>query len=500
MNILTFKKSISTMVMVAYTTMTSLIPAGQAVAAPICSGSTASEVCAVKQFPTGAYAYAKFQWNQVGQLDQSPKDGITIKMASGDRVVASNNRTATALGLQANQVADVMSLFPTGVPFVFARFNPMSGNLSVDVFKVEKAGGKMTMMQAPFTPAHGGAFAAAMTYATPSDRANGFSPGKNPFDLFNQPGNDAFHNVGMGAVQVIVGHAMQAAGASVGLVAVAKTRPNQYQTKSGGWFKKTITTHVEGFTKPEWYVVTPAQFQPHGASSQYCAIDVPNPADCPQQLAVKSGVVWSQWTGGSLPAFEDMTSNWTESKSSFTLLAMIAVTFLIVMTAGALAVAAGAGATALGPATFIQGLMATGAGTAAGGLTMSTVLTSAAIEAAAVGVVGGLSGAGLSDGVIAPYQGARSGFEVIAPPTGAAQRSLYDGTIAKFDTPTITAVGVRAVSQGLYGTSCTPGASSTECTDSGVVPRKDTGAETNNIQFWHDNGKPLPVSSPYTQR
>lgn len=498
MNILTFKKSISTMVMVAYTTMTSLIPMGQAQAAPICSGSTPSASCAVKQFPSGAYAYAKFEWSQVGEVSQSPKTGITLQMASGDRVVASNNRTATALGLQANQVADVMSLFPSGVPFVFARFNPMSGQLNVDVFKVEKAGGQMKMMQAPFTPAHGGAFAASMTYATPSDRANGFSPGKNPFDLFNQPGSNTFHSIGMGAVQVVVGHAMQAAGASVGLVAVAKTRPNQYQTKSGSWFKKTVTTHVEGHTKPEWYVVTPAQFQPHGVSSSYCAIDVANPADCPQQLAVKSGVVWSQWTGGSLPAFEDMTSHWSESKSSFTLLAMIAITFLIVMTAGALAVAAGAGATALGPATFIQGLMTTGSAAATGAtLTMNTVLTAAAIEAAAVGVVGGLSGAGLSDGVTAPYQGARSGFEVIAPPTGAAQRSIYDGVVAKFDAPTIGSVGVRAVSQGLYGTSCAPGAAASECADSGVVPRKDTGAEANSIQFWHDNGKPLPVSSPY---
>jgi hypothetical protein len=183
------------------------------------------------------------------------------------------------------------------------------------VLKVEKAGAQIKMMQAPFTPAHGGAYAAAMTYATASDRANGFSPGKNPFDLFMQPGQDTFNNVVMGAVQVVVGHAMQAASASIGLVAVAKTRPNQYQTKGGDWFKKKATTHVEGFTKPDRYVVTPAQFQPHGISSTYRAIDVANPSDCPQQLAVKSGVVLSQWTGGSLAAFEDMTSEWTESKS-----------------------------------------------------------------------------------------------------------------------------------------------------------------------------------------
>lgn len=60
-----------------------------------------------------------------------------MTMATGDRVVANNNHTAATLGLQANEVADVMSLFPTGAVFVFARYNPMSGQQHVDEFKVE---------------------------------------------------------------------------------------------------------------------------------------------------------------------------------------------------------------------------------------------------------------------------------------------------------------------------------------------------------------------------
>lgn len=127
---------------------------------------------------------------------------------------------------------------------------------------------------------------------------------------------------------------------------------------------------------------------------------------------------------------------------------MVAVTFLVVISAGALSVAAGDDATALGPATFIQGLMTTTTAAATGGMTMSTVVASAAIEAAAVGAVSGLSGAGLTDGVTAPYMGARSGFEEVTVPTGEAQKSLFDGTIAKFDTPSITGSGVLAVVKG----------------------------------------------------
>lgn len=147
------------------------------------------------------------------------------------------------------------------------------------------------------------------------------------------------------------------------------------------------------------------------------------------------------------------------------------------MTAGALAVAASAGATALGPATFIQGHMASGTAMG-GGLTMSTVLSSAAIKAAAVGAVSGLAGAGLTEGVTAPYLGARSRCEGITPPSGEAQKFIYDRTVAKLDTPTVVGSGVLAGSQGLYGTSCAPGEALSKCADFGVASNKYTSART----------------------
>jgi hypothetical protein len=502
MNILSFKKLVSSLVMIAYTTLTSLVPMGKALAAPVCDASNpttaagATPGCAVKNFPTGAYAYSKFEWNQVGELDQTPTSGISLTMASGDRVAVSNNRTASALGLQASQVADVMTLFPTNVPFVFARYNPQSMELRVDVFKIEKTGSKMKMLQAPFTPAHGGAFAAAMTYATASDRQLGNNAGANPFALYLRPGLDAFYNVGsLAAVQVAVGHAMRMAGASIGLVAIAKSRVNQYATSSGGWFKKTTTTHVEGWTKPEWYVATPRQFQPNGLTASVCAIQVEAATDCPPQLVVPSGVSWTQWEGGNLPAFEDMTSEWSESKSSFTLLAWVVVIFLVVLTAGALLVAAGSVATAIGPATFIQSLAVSGP---IGGatLTMNAALAMAAIEAAAVGVVGGMAGAGLTDAVDGPYQGARAGFDSPMIPDTSAGRSVYEGVKANFDDAPLSAMGVRAVTQAAYGVNCAPGAKSTDCASSGVVPRPDSAVETNNVQFWKDNGGPMVITAP----
>lgn len=100
--------------------------------------------------------------------------------------------------------------------------------------------------------------AASMTYSTAQNRSQAMRLGPAPFAQFNQRGQDAFYGVkGVDIVQAVTVNAMRMAGASIGLVTMSETKPKQYQTKSGGWLKKTITTHVDGMTKPIWYVTTP---------------------------------------------------------------------------------------------------------------------------------------------------------------------------------------------------------------------------------------------------
>lgn len=129
---------------------------------------------------------------------------------------------------------------------------------------------------------------------------------------------------------------------------------------------------------------------------------------------------------------------------------------------------------------------------------MNAVLASAAIESAAVAGVSSLMGAGLNDGVTFFYKGARDGFgEPVIPEAGSPAASIYQGLQEKFDNAPLSAMGVAAVSQGLYGVSCEPGAKSTACTESGVVPRIDTGVESNNVKFWKDNGGPVLITKPF---
>ncbi len=234
--------------------------------------------------------------------------------------------------------------------------------------------------------------------------------------------------------------------------------------------------------------------------------------------------------GGSLPAFESLTSSWSQSSSSWTLLAIVAVVFLVVVTAGAFAVAAGATAGAfatVGPATFLSGLVAgapalggvvgmtaeaaaaaVAAGTmtaataatavaAGAALTASTVVGAAALEAGLVLAAGTtLGGMDPTSAINGPFLGATAGYSVPTTPNSDAGRSVYQGVIDNFDTPATSGLGVQAVTQALYGVNCAPSQDSSACASSGLVPRPDTGAVTNNVQFWQDNGRPMVVGNP----
>lgn len=358
------------------------------------------------------------------------------------------------------------------------------------------------MVRAPFTPATGGAYATSLKFATATDKQLALGPGVNPFSLFSVPGDDAFHNVaGNNVVQVAVGLAMQMVSAPVALVAMADLRVKQWTETSGGWLKKTVTQHVDGYTKPQWYIATPGALQPRGETFTMCAQNVSDPLTCPPEQVISSGVAWSQWSGGNHPAFEDQTSAYSHSESSLTLLAWVAIAFVVAFSAGAALAAAGVATTSLGPLSAIINAVgaaggATGVGTA---VTLGTVEAAAAVEAAFVGVVGVAQGASLTGAVNGPYLGADSGFGAPVAQTTEAGTSLMSGLHNNFDTPLIEQSGVRAVRQAAYGTDCaTPGSTVASCGgNSGLVPRPDTGTQMNSVQFWQDNGKPLVTASPY---
>lgn len=511
MDILRFKKLVSSCVMLAFTSLTTLVPFAQARAAAVCDTSNwqtaqgSNAQCTTLKYNSGAtYAFPKLDWREVASMPYTAKGGL--QLSAMDRIAVDNNRSAAALGLSSDQVANVINLLPANVPMVFARFNPAGAELRIEIFKLERTGTQTTLRRAKFAPEHGRAWAASLAYETKSAQQQRLNPGRNPFALF-EGGDDAFHNLaGMNAAQVAVGHAMQASGAAIGLVAVADIRVDQYTTKSGGLFKKTITQHVDGYTKPLWYVTTPRNFQPHAEMMSMCMDKVTNPTDCPATSLVSSNVSWTKWEGGSLPAFETLTSQWSKSQSGFTLLAWVAIAFVAFFTAGAILTALAPAVGAIGPATSIMaaaGPSTTFAAATVGEAALTTitygaltdVAIAAGIEAGVAGAIGMVQGAGLTDVTGGPYLGAASGFGEATTGTSAAQTSVLNGIHSKFDTPEIQDSAVTAVSQGLYGQNCAPGATAASCASSGIVPRVDTFQQTDTIGVWEDNGAPVPSTS-----
>lgn len=451
-------KKLSAITMAVLTAFSSVVPSAYAGTTPICDAGNPTTAnggtpgCAVTQFPSGPYVFPKLNWQQVAYLDNGPDRGPS-QLISGNRLLVNNNRAALALGLNASEVADVVAGYSTNAPTVFARYNPMSAELRIDIFKVENVGNRKTIQRAAYTPAHGRAFAAALTYSSGPEKEARVGPGINPFELFGTPADEVFHNVSaINAVQVAVGHAMRVVNAPLGLVAVANVRVVQKSKKSGGWFKKTITQTTEGWSKPIWHIVTPMAMQQRGDTAYLCAgINVAQPADCPASRVVYSGVSWTIWNGGTLPAFEDKVSHHVVKKSGFTLLAGILLGF------------------------------------------------PGALDTLFMGALGMSGGAGLGDVVnvgdivlpTRPAQGARSGFGPGLTSTNKAQLSVIQGMHANFDTATIESSGVRAVTQAAFGT-CAPGALIADCGGaSGVLPRADSTAKHNTSQFWRDNGEPM---------
>ncbi|OZA23152.1 MAG: hypothetical protein B7X91_14040 [Hydrogenophilales bacterium 17-64-11] len=123
-------------------------------------------------------------------------------------------------------------------------------------------------------------------------------------------------------------------GAMFGFIAVSQSRTTQTQSSSGGFFKKTITTTVKGWGKPEWYVATPVELQQENAQTAAICVSATQTAsettscDDPAHIAI-SGVSVSPWKGGNMPMDEEMVYKWVHKQSSWSI-AFFAVVLAVV--------------------------------------------------------------------------------------------------------------------------------------------------------------------------
>lgn len=513
---------------ISFTLVVALVVTSIPVAAPSawaqaanCSSASAADRgevagCAAVRLENGlTVAYPKIQWTRISD---APASGVTSGSAivSSPEAVTLANRSAVALGVSSNEISSAIQAFPSNVPLVFARYNPMEATLRIDLFKLEKATvGSQTragLYHASFSPAHGDYWKAARAYISPTDQQSGNRAGVNPFELFKGSDSSLFYNVSLGGAQVAVGHAMRYLRAPMGVLAVASARYTQRTEKSGNAFKKKTKTIVTAHVKPAWMIAYPAQFQQRNTSlpmASFCAND-PKAGTCKAYQVATAGVVFEEFEGGTLSADENAWDVWEKTKSGLGFLAVLAIavvlSFTIAGAIGAMGIGAGAGAGATGAA--VGGGTAAGASASAGifgslmtagtGVGFSGVISAVALESAVVGSLMMLGGANLSSmmhfspsaivGDVDVVSGYLEGPELdqFQAPTSAKVQPL---TVSNFVTGGATLDGFTDTVVG-DTSSCPVGAPLSACSAgaTGVILRHDQYIEQNQVQFLRDNG------------
>lgn len=473
--------------------------------------------CSVLEVGGIPYAFPKVNWQKVAELPiATTNNSGNVSIAGTSEAQLLANRMAMALGITSDQVASAAAYFPTNVPFVFGRYNPLNGELRVDIFKVERAyvNGMpvAVLLAAPFTPAHGDWWRANRAYIEPSLYQGGVTPGVNPFSAFHKPGSPLFHNIppqSEPVARVAMGHAMRLVGAPFGLYTVAETRFTTKTKKSGGVFKKKVETWVYGHAKPRWYFAAPAELlSTSGADGipQLCAPD-PTKADCPVYETASAGVVFEHFEGGTLSDFEDKWEVDYQKKSGWTFLGALVLGGLFSFgLSGLMGSAFTSSATAAAAPTGIWGPLAVSQGFVSG--TTLTLATSVGIELAAIGSLMVLGGANLG-GVYSVGLGIPLGItNTIKLSTDTWELSKYEKRLAEKIKPrTDSKLGGVAVytEEALTGVEKTVrgdcAVNNTGCGMSGVLPRMETLTQTNQYKFYRDNGgEILRTETPYGPR
>jgi hypothetical protein len=476
--------------------------------------------CAVLGTTTPPFAYRKLQWDVVSEqvLTLAPTGGVQFAAAPGSQVERLGVLAAQALNasgatrpVSAADLATAIALFPTNMPFVAARYNPLNAELVIDIFKLQKtlaaSGTRVVMLHARFGPEHGEHWQAASAYIDPAARRAG-ELGKNPFAAFVGPERDVFSNISLPAAQVAVGHAMRMAQAPFAALAVLSPNIRTEKHVKKRLLTKKTTVIWYGEAKPVWYLAMPAHLAKATTSSTqpaFCATD-PAAESCDWYAIATAGVVFDQFEGGTLDASVDAWELQRKSQTGLSFVGMVVAGLVMGAAMAAVLPAMGAAGsvltqTGLQSASASIGGLFTWAGAATATFTASTLGSALALETAFWATAGVLAGGNLS-----------STFNFSGPLTWNVNRGVNSAPaldalnaklLARVQAPMraapdaqgwATLTGVRATVQG----DCALGTSDQACAGvhRGAVQRTDQLLEFDSSQFIRDNAGTVLRTTP----
>ncbi len=423
----------------------------------------------------------KDNYTEIGRLtwmrDAADPNQAAFKweMIEGERWISSGREELGAAGISSAQMSSRIDAFPKTASYVFAAYSPDSAELIVEIQKVEKTPtGDLVVYRSDFTPWHGEINKWRRDFLTPSEASDPERLGYNPFQNFKGASvtDHVFHNISWEAVGVVIGQALRHSNGHIGWIVNTKQRFAQNTKKSGNIFKKKVTTYIDGYAKPQWFVATPIEMQPEGGMSAICVTNVGlasphgNTATCDvADHVAPSNISISEWKGGNLPEQEELLYHFQQTKSGFTVLFFTILTF--VATWGIASALAGV----VGPALAASGatLNAVGAG-----------VVGAGIYAGASGVLLGANGiTDVQNGFLGNV-----GNGVVIPNTGIMDQHQLGLRQAVQNKQIYSRIGTGLTGvQEMYAGNCPEDYSAEECKDAGLSPgtmrRPDSYRESN---------------------
>jgi hypothetical protein len=293
-------------------------------------------------------------WRLIAQMTGTGRTDSGNFMIQGEGWITYGVEGVGRLGLDPNQVAMILNRDENGnPPWVVARYFPEQAKLKIDVFKITRdAAGRQQVWVSNFTPHHGEHWRAARRYVTESERTNVVKAGYNPFEKFRGYDDDPmFHNIGWGAAQVALSHAMQYHDSVFSLYIETKNRFTQTTSESGNFLRKTVTTTTTGYATPQFYLAMPLNMSPSRNNitpSNFGVICVTGATTCDDEAHVVAAMIALEpLDGGNIPKIEQQLYYNVSTSSSWTTVAFALMTAALTYGAvGMYAAAAGGGATA----------------------------------------------------------------------------------------------------------------------------------------------------------
>ncbi|WP_320534415.1 hypothetical protein [Robbsia andropogonis] len=402
----------------------------------------------------------------------------TLTVNPSEQWILNDDQNAGILGLDSFQAGNFVQYNSNRPPIIFARYFAEQAQLRVTVIRVRRMGNTVHVQKADWTPWDGLLYARDRYFLSSAEKSNVFLAGHDPFANFSNGDktDPVFYNISFQAAQVAVGQAMQHYQASIAFMAVPSIRLDQQTSTSGGFLRKTITTTTKGYAKPIWYVGLPPTAQPYGSIAQICAITYGNGSSCDDTgHVVSSGVAFSNWQGGTMPATEDLLFTDTETKHSWSVIAFALLTIALVAVGGA-ALAAGLAAAAGGAV----------AGVAGAGLTISA--EGVALTAAAAGALYTGASALVNGGSLVSAQNGYLGSTGSGTATSTATNSTYEAQLRSATTSKVitddvdsSLSGITSQYQGACGETGTYSGCMAAGADAGMVPRTDDPENGNQV-------------------